>query len=386
MISIKKKSIGSILLLVLIILNSISFINMNLFLKYEKVSFYINLLIIILLFISEKKIYKNEQQQLIFIIMLGCFGLFTLLVTGGGIGSVVTPIYSILLIIVMSRFSFSKNMIKLLFVILIGVNLILVYNSPGYYKKAMYDKSNYLNSNTVAMVIMYTFIYCKILMQNLKLKYHKIVITLLFAFSIWGILNCEARGSLFTLVSFIVLDIFIPKSFWKSKVRTMPIIIIIIGIGVMVPFIMVNLYEAGVNFTLHFTSKSLYTGREVIWSNFYSLMDNNIISWMLGLGSKVKLWDIGDVSLHNNYLAVISNFGIIGFIIYYSYILKIVSSLYRKNHLTNYQISLLIGFICVLLNGYIEITTLWSTMFYFNFMFLGIALNEVYINKKCIES
>ncbi|MGQ7318906.1 O-antigen ligase family protein [Streptococcus suis] len=375
--NIKKNSIGSTVLLFFILYNSISFINMRLFVMYDKIAFYVNLLMLILLFIFQNKIYKHEQENFLFLVIFSSYGLFSLLFTGGGIGSVVTPIYSILLIILLSRSSFSKNMIKLLVITLLIVNMILVYNSPGYYVKALYDKSSYLNSNTVGMVIMYTAIYLKIFIKKLRIKNSSIITTLLLVFSMWGIINTESRGSLLTLIAFILLDIIVPKKFWLNKKRTIFITITIIGLGVLIPFIFVHLYHSGFKFILPFTSKSLYTGREVIWGNFYSYMDSSVISWMFGLGSQITLWDAGSISLHNNYLAVISNFGIIGFTMYYGYLISLISSLYNKKRLTNYQISLLIGFICVLLNGFVEITTLWHIMFYFNFMFLGFAINEM---------
>lgn len=63
------------------------------------------------------------------------YTIFTLLITDGGLGSVLTPLYSIFLFLVLKRSELDNKKLMTLTIVLIGVNLFLVINSPGYYNK-----------------------------------------------------------------------------------------------------------------------------------------------------------------------------------------------------------------------------------------------------------
>ena len=73
------------------------------------------------------------------------------------------------------------------------------------------------------------------------------------------------------------------------------------------------MYTNNVQFEL--LGKSLYTGRVDIWINAENNLNNNITALLFGLGSKSNLFLNHDLNLHNNYLGIIVNFGLIGFII-----------------------------------------------------------------------
>lgn len=220
---------------------------------------------------------------------------------------------------------------------------------------------------------MYTAIYIKIFSKKMNWKNRNILMLIIYSLSIWAILNCKSRGSLLTLLVFIIWDSFIPKRWLKNKNTIITITIIIILIGLLIPYIYTRLYIQGFDYTLPFINKSLYTGREHIWSNFYYSIRLSKKNLIFGLGSKSNLWVGNSLNMHNNYLAVIANFGILGFIMYYGFWIKQIGNIYRKKNISDYQVSLVICFICILINGYIEVSTLWMNMFFFNFISLGFA-------------
>lgn len=377
----KKTNIGSGLLVFLIIINCISLINYKLYLIYNQFAFYGNLLALIFIIILRNRIDKRDLKKYIFIFLFLAYGFFTLILTGGGFGSVVTPVFSFILLYVFYNSNFTDKKLKILFVIFFLLNIFWVFNSVGYYTKILGNKDEFLNSNTVGMALVFTSIYITIFSKKLNLKFSKMLSLIVVAASIWAVINVEARGALMVLTVFIILKIFFPWRFWRSRIFTLSVFSAVIFIGTLIPVIYTKMYIDGINYTIPFTTKSLYTGRELIWINYFKMADKPA-DWIFGLGSNVELWRGKDLNIHNNYLAIINNFGIIGFLLYYGFILKQVDNIYKKAKINKYQSSLIIGFLCVLIYGFTEISTIWYVMFFFNFMFLGLAHNASNIENS----
>lgn len=372
----KKNHLSEKILITLITINIFSFINVHLFQIYDNLFFYLNLLSVIVIILIKNRYYKKDLQLIMFLFIFLSYGLLTLFITDGGIGSVLTPFYSILVFFVIKRTGISHKSLKMLTVIMILLNLFLVINSPGYYAKWFFNRDEYINSNTIGMVLMYTAIYSSIFLRRLKIKNAKLYIIIIYGLSIFGILNVQSRGSLLTLSSFIILDTFVSNKLWRNRRFVKLFYVILLGLGLSIPYIYTRMYNAGLQFDIPFTGKTLYTGREIIWNNFYHELSNNSMALIFGLGSNAELWSGRTLNLHNNYLGVIANFGVIGFVLYYVFWFSQIYSLFKKNQIESYQISLLVGFFSILVNGFFEISTLWHVMFFFNFMFLGLAMCE----------
>lgn len=363
-------------LVLLIVINLISFINISLFNIYDSLFFYVNLASIISIILLQNRFLKKDIELIMFLLFFLSYGLLTLFITDGGIGSVLTPFYSILVFLAIKRTGISRKSLKILTVIIILLNLFLVINSPGYYEKWFFNREEYINSNTIGMVLMYTAIYSSIFLRRLKYKNAKLYIFIIYGLSIVGLLNVQSRGSLLTLSSFIVLDTFVSNKLWRNGRFVKLFYLILLGLGLLIPYIYTRMYNSGLQFDIPFTGKTLYTGREIIWNNFYHELSNNNMSVFFGLGSNAELWSGRALNVHNNYLGVIANFGGIGFALYYGFWLSQIHSLFKKDQIESYQISLLVGFFSILVNGFFEISTLWHVMFFFNFMFLGLAMSE----------
>ncbi|TCI49909.1 O-antigen ligase domain-containing protein [Exiguobacterium sp. SH5S13] len=379
----KKNFIGSGLIMTLIIINSIVLFDFRLYSAYDKIAFYGNFLILISIVVVNK-IYVKDLGRYIFIALFLAYGFFTVITTDGGIGSVITPPFSFLLLYLLYDSNFNKKKIKILLFIFLSLNIFWVFNSVGYYSKALYSKNEFLNSNTVGMLVMYTAIYISIFVDKLNIKFSKIISLFIFIFSAWAILNVDSRGALMALMTFIFFSSLFPWKLWRSKHLTLAIFSIVIFIGAIFPLIYTRMYVSGFDYSIPFTTKSLYTGREVIWLNYFYMADKPS-EWLFGIGSNAKLWAEDTLNVHNNYLAVITNFGIVGFVLYYGFILKQINNIYKKGRLNKYQCNLIIGFLCVLVYGFVEISTFWYVMFFFNFLFIGLAVNESKIQKNSIE-
>ena len=121
----------------------------------------------------------------------------------------------------------------------------------------------------------------------------------------------------------------------------------------------------------------MYSGREAIWLNFFNIVFDNVNNFLFGLGSKAELWENHRLNLHNNYLAIFTNFGLVGFLLYYGFLFKEILNISKNKNLKNYHLSSLLGFLSVLFYGFIEVTTFWFIMFFFNFLFFGIINSGV---------
>lgn len=371
-----KNTVSEKILVLLIAINIISFISVISFNIYNRAFFYINFFMICTIILIQNKFYKNDIKLIIFSIFFATYGLFTLLITGGGVGSVLTAFYSILVYFAIKKTYINDKNIKIIMYLMVFLNLFLTINSPNYYSKWYFNRDYYINSNTIGMVIMYTAMYSSIFLKRLEIKKARFYIIVIYTLSIIGILNVQSRGALLTLMSFIILDISFLKKIWKNIKFTKISYMIILVIGSYIPYMYTQLYNSGKNFVIPFTSKSMYTGREFIWNNFYNEISKNNLSVLWGLGSKADLGGGKSLNLHNNYLAVIANFGVIGFILYYGFWFFQIRLLLNRGKIGDYQISLLLVFFAILINGFIEVSTLWHVMFFFNFMSLGLAHKE----------
>jgi hypothetical protein len=371
----KKNVLSETILIALITINIVSFVNVYLFNIYNSLFFYFKLLSMIIVVLIQNRFCKKDRGLILFVIVFLSYGLFTLFITEGGLGSVLTLFYSILVYFVIKRTDISNKSLKILMMLMILLNLFLVINSPSYYTRWFFNRGDYINSNTIGMVLMYTAIYCSIFLKRLNIKNANLYIVIIYGLSMYGLLNVQARGSLLALTSFIILDTFVSKRVWKNRRFSILFYVVLILTGLSIPYIYTKIYNAGLQFDIPFTEKSLYTGREAIWDNFYYQMRSNSLAVFFGLGSKAELWIGKDLNLHNNYLGVIANFGVIGFVLYYGFWWSQIQALFKKNQLESYQISLLMGFFVILVNGFFEISTLWHVMFFFNFMFLGLAMS-----------
>ena len=99
------------------------------------------------------------------------------------------------------------------------------------------------------------------------------------------------------------------------------ILSMLIVIGISIPIIYVYMYENNVDIKIPLISKSLYTGREILWKSMIDSLNENKMGYLIGLGSH-NMTSIGVIkNLHNWYLGMIYLFGIPLTISYYVFLM-----------------------------------------------------------------
>lgn len=186
-------------------------------------------------------------------------------------------------------------------------------------------------------------------------------------------INLRARGEIMALVAFVILNA-LPRKILNSK--TIFILSIMITVlGTAFPFIFLSIYRKGINFVI--LGKSLYTGREKIWSNMFEAFGNDVFKWLFGLGSKVELWENHNLNVHNDYFAIIVNFGVIGYSLFEIYIFRFIKSACALiDDYWERRCWLLMFISSALILGFVEVVTHWAVIFILIYMGLGVAQNS----------
>jgi len=137
--------LGENILTILIVLNLISFISISTFNLYDGMFFFINFFALIIVVIIQNKFNFKDIELIMYLLLFLSYTLSTLFLTDGKIGSVITPLYGILVYYVIKRTDISKKNLKFITIVIIMLNLYWIIKSPSYYDKYFLNRIDYLN-------------------------------------------------------------------------------------------------------------------------------------------------------------------------------------------------------------------------------------------------
>lgn len=350
------------------------------------------LLALIGLFFTKRKMNNSNKKVLILLISFFIYGLITVFINHGGIGSIFSICSGIIVFLAFKNIKFSKFQLYCIVFAAIITNIYWVFNSNGYYDAFFINHwtgdGSLTNSNTVGKYICYTAMIIIALFPENRIKYKFFKVTI-FVLSLYGIYNCRARISLMVLVLFVLIYI-LRKKIFKSNIFSrnyILIIIIILLFDTLFPFLYLKLYNIGFGTdiqTFGLSSKGLFSGREEIWINAVNGFDS-IPKWFIGVGSNVNYWEGHVLNLHNISMNLLVTTGILGLLFYFGILIFVI----KKNctNINNNDISLKLGifFICILFEGISDITIFYNTFLLYYFATLGIGCNiseNIEINKR----
>lgn len=364
--NLSEKKTDGIVVPLMFILTGLSLISLNLFNRFTGISLYINIIICIIVVCANKKV---REKNIIAISFFVFFALITLMIHNGGFGSILTFIVPLIYISAFCDAKISKsclNYIKLICICIVLYEFIYSFNYHGVF---VYYIRGKINPNTIGVYSMYAFLYYTALSSQ-ESKKNKVAFAVLFGISCLTMINCESRMSLVSLIFGVLL---MSLKITKGRFYTITSYMLIV-VGTIFPHIYVKMYTNGVD--LQLLGKSLYTGREDIWVNMEENLKDNVMAMLFGLGSKSNLFLNHDLNMHNNYLGIIVNFGFIGYVTCFFYILHFIrcGSKYVNN--SAHRKMLILFITTVLFYGFTETSYLWSSVMLFSFLCLGLSCNK----------
>lgn len=353
---------------IILIITCCSLVSNALFDVYSGVALYINIVFVFLLLIIGGSFQRND---LMMISLMAAYSILTLMLTQGGLGSVLLFVLSLLWILVYKKIVLTEKIISFIKLICLITIIFIYVKSLNYAENYRYYLLIEINPNTLGGISLYTYTIWFALtdFSNVKNKLLGVILTVV---SIISMVNCSSRMTVVSLICYLVLILF-PAKFSKPKFF-MNIVLLILLIGTLFPFVYLYLYDIG--FNLEFLGKSLYTGRESIWSAVFSLLQENPGSIIWGLGSKAQVWGDNNTNVHNNYFAIFVNYGILGYVMYFGYILYTIKKICNADFYDTKKKLLSMYIACVLILGFTETTSSWVVTFIFAFFGLGIACNQ----------
>jgi O-antigen ligase len=269
----------------------------------------------------------------------------------------------------------NDNLIK--FIVNIGLIImtyllvISKYVSDMFY---LYDKT-IINPNIVGSGIFILLVYIVSFGDKLKIsKYIKVTLGIV-CLIVEYVLEC--RTGMAVVILFGIFKIIVPQKIWNNKKLIIMLSLLVMVAGFLFPFIYVQLNKTIIaRYVYKLTGKSFYTGRELIWQRLINAVVEKPVAFWIGLGSGYE-YAIGQgYSMHNFYLGIFLDCGIIGTVIMITFILSQINYMYKNGNFKQFQTDLIKGYICLLVYSYAEGTIgVQNTIIICNMM-LGIAANK----------
>ena len=300
--------------------------------------------------------------------------------------------YSFMFCFMIANINLEEKVLKRLYITMLVVFLlwiVRIYNYYGYFMVSIYDlgKVNTLNSNLVGMIILLLTILLCALSDKLGIK--KNVQLIICVMGIWGIWNAATRGSLMAFLVFLLLNYCIPKRIFRQKSVMLLLYSTIFMVGFIFPIVYVYISKIGVGLNSFLNMKGLFSGRQLVWDECFYLLKQSMRNLLFGIGNyngnEMLYLSADGNSMHNWYLKMIYSFGLIGISLYFIFIFLMIRNVY-KNKVSNVQITFLLGFMAILVNGYFENMLNSYILSCLVYLVLMLAFNPVMYNQRKVYS
>lgn len=333
--------------------------------------------------VALKKEKVGGTHAVLFLLFYCAYCIVSIFFNGGGYGSILTISCGVLVYMGMRSLNYSKRYLSALAALNVGANIALFARSFGYFGMFLANRNRYVNPNAMAMSAVYTCLYGICLSNALRKKSQWGITLVLIISTAWSVWNFDSRGSLLAIGFFVIFKYLVPNKVWKKPRVFLFMVILVVISGTLFPFVYIYLYKGGINFS--FMNKSLYTGREGIWINAFAAFSDGWQYWLFGIGSKAYLWDAAQNS-HNSFFALIINFGLIGFALYYGFwIWQVRDLVHRAKGLTSFQYDLLLVFMSAFILGFVETNLVWITFAFFSYFSIALTSHFSECEEKALS-
>lgn len=316
--------------------------------------------------LSIGKTLTEDRYSFIFIFIALIISLVNFMISQSSLGSILIEINILIFLLIarVSRFS-EKNIIKYSSIFFMIYIYIIIFA----------DKR--LNTNSIGLLVVNTFIYSNFMFEKNKLfKFIRIVFIIISAIEI---LNVSSRGALLGLIVFCILKFIVPYRVWVKPFVYKFICISLTYGSIVFVLLYTYMWKNGIKFTVPFTNKPLYTGRELIWNE---LLNAFLESPMSGLGSNFELTTFSNLNIHNSMFNILVIYGlpvfliVINIMLYYLFKLRVIL---EKDVLARNAV---IGLFSFFIIGFFETNLLASTTMFVSSFLWAIAFSRYNFIKE----
>ncbi|MEI5991353.1 hypothetical protein A5881_002888 [Enterococcus termitis] len=231
--------------------------------------------------------------------------------------------------------------------------------------------SIWINSNTIGASVLFMVMMLSIIIKQASGSLIKWLIIPVYAAGIAAIWVCQAKTAFAVLILFIVLDNLLPKRFIKSNWLWLGLFSLVL---IVFPFIFY--------YCANLSTIKIFSGRENLWKEFFDFWFVNKQNILIGMKPYVFHWK--NLGMHNSYLSILNNLGILGYTLFSFFIFGQFYFMRKKGSYSTTQISLAIAFLCVFVLSTMEDILVSYHWIPLAFSFFGILIqkNGSYLNNE----
>lgn len=301
----------------------------------------------------------------VILLSVAYYFLIMLVNDNAGAGSTVLIVSSLLSMIVMNRLAIKRKLLVYLeyfsMLAVFGMTAVSFYIHGSIANYVAFTNRG-VNPNSWAEIT----IFLAMLFTALHVERGRLAGLFIILCSCLTAYNCRTRFMTVGALLFAVFYLFPLKAFKNNRMKMLSFAVILAG--TLFPFLYLMIYRSG--FQMMIYGKDIFSGREVIWSTVFAEIGKDPLKLLFGLGSNFSA-EITNV--HSVYVGVIADFGIVGYFIYFSFILYAISLKGSDIKCENTKNALLMFIAGNLFMGITETSMLWSGVFCLSYIGLGIA-------------
>ncbi len=314
-LSFLEKSILFLLLVSSFILNALP--------GFSRLSICLAALFLFFIFLKERKVFLIKNYLLPFIFL--AFNMFSLL-WGGNVDYVMQVSSAVIIgyaVFVGLRYDMPTSLLLWTMALAAAVNIVFSYQNILYFQGTEADRIAGLSGNANGLAILLSFI--AFFLYFLARKRNFLIKCIVFFLLFFVLFYTGSRKGLL-LVGMIMLFFGMDYLMWqKAKMRSQRFIIVFLVLMLFLGFCFKKFYETSKDIVAVQRAEELLRGED-LWSaqTRYLMIDEGIKLWLAkpvfgwGGGGFAKNSGFGTYS-HNNYTEILSNYGITGFCLYYSF-------------------------------------------------------------------
>lgn len=333
--------------------------------------------ILFMLFSFEE--YSINRKNFMYLFLTAVMGIGVLYFNGSGFGYLMSLLFPMFTVSLLMKISINKRFYRYLGVIVLcswGLAAITSTSFTGSYIDLLMSGESIeaLNPNMVALALGATYWFVRAWIQRSRLRRQlKLLVTLGFSIVTFGcMLLCRSRTSLAALFLMALFDGILGKKIQISKKLAYVVYWGIIMVGILLPVGYVFLWENSTLKNVSILGKSIFTGRQYIWGNLFEYMRQNPRAIWIGTGYNTDFYVMETFNLHNSYMQIFAEFGIIVFIVYFLFLFYVLSKAYKSRRISENKEKLLMMGFFLLIVGYTETILVYGLALIFLVLSFGL--------------